>query len=224
MGDPLTTSPITSFWVYLNLSAILSFENILPWFIWHQLLSSSFPLWLSPGLLDCFFSGSPIKGAFSSQIQSPILFFLDAFSWKVSYPPMASPVSCPQVISNLPALFLSPNLHFYSPSCLFNSSLKRLPRNLELSMSRIKLASLYPMPHSPPNLFFSPWLMAAASTQPFELGNLEWSLVFSSVQLPFPICLWVVAFALWHFSIHLFIQQMCLLCARYRGCSKEQGR
>lgn len=113
---------------------------------------------------------------------------------------------------------------FYSPSCLFNSSLKRLPRNLELSMSRIKLASLYPVPHSPPNLFFSPWLMAAASTQPFELGNLEWSLVFSSVNLPFPICLWVVAIALWHFSIHLFIQQMCLLCARYPGCSKEQGR
>ena len=70
----------------------------------------------------------------------------------------------------------------------------------------------------------SPRLMAAASTQPFELGNLEWSLVFSSVNLPFPICLWVVAIALWHFSIHLFIQQMCLLCARYRGCSKEQGR
>lgn len=120
---------------------------------------------------------------------------------------MASPVSCPQVISSLPDLFLSPNLHFYIPSCLFNNSLKRLPRNLELSTLKIKLASLYPMPHSPPNLFFSPWWMAAASTQPLELGNLEWSLVFSSAHLPFlPFVseLWPLPFDIFLF-IHSFV-------------------
>lgn len=57
----------------------------------HQFLFGSLLRLLRPP--DCFFSASPWKGAFSSQIQSPVLFLLYAFSWKISYLSMVSPVT-----------------------------------------------------------------------------------------------------------------------------------
>lgn len=107
-------------------------------------------------LLGSFFSTNLLKDVFSSQIQSPALFFFFAYFFLISYLVMVSPITYLQVMSDLHAQFLSPKLNIHVPGAHWIATLNGFMRHLELNSLKPNLQSPHPVPDSPPHLSYFP--------------------------------------------------------------------